>query len=358
MKTTMTKAIYVTIMMLFLTGSMFAQTGSVGINDNGSSPNSKAMLDVSSTTKGLLPPRLTYAQKSLISSPPAGLIVWCSNCGAAGELQIYNGTIWTSLTAGTASGVPGAPTTGTATAGPAQASVPFTAPASNGGSTITSYTATSTPGSFTGTLTQAGSGTITVTGLTNGTAYTFTVAATNATGTGAASAASNSVTPVALAIGQSYGGGILAYVLQSGDPGYIAGETHGLIAAIGDQGTGKTWYNGTYTITGATGTALGTGSANTTAIIASQGNTGTYAAKICRDYAGGGYTDWYLPSKYELLKLYAMKVAGFGSFANWYYWSSTEIDQNTAWLLYLYYGNEYTPYKNYADPYVRAVRAF
>jgi len=168
---------------------------SVGINNDGTSPNSKAMLDVSSTTKGLLPPRMTYAQKSAIVSPPAGLIVWCSNCGASGELQIYNGSAWTSLTAGTASGLPDAPTIGTATAGNGEASVTFSAPGSNGGSVITLYTATSNPGGSTGT--SATAGTITVTGLTNGTAYTFTVTATTATGTGAASAASNSVTPLA-----------------------------------------------------------------------------------------------------------------------------------------------------------------
>ena len=91
--------------------------------------------------------------------------------------------------------VPGAPTIRTATRGNGQATVAFTAPASDGGSAITSYTATSTPGNFTGTVSQAGSGSITVTGLTNGTAYTFKVKATNAIGTGSESAASNSVTP-------------------------------------------------------------------------------------------------------------------------------------------------------------------
>jgi hypothetical protein len=90
--------------------------------------------------------------------------------------------------------VPGAPTIGMATGGDAQASVSFTAPASNGGSPITGYTVTSSPGGFTGTGTASP---IAVTGLTNGTAYTFKVTATNAVGTGAASAASNSVTPAA-----------------------------------------------------------------------------------------------------------------------------------------------------------------
>lgn len=87
---------------------------------------------------------------------------------------------------------PGAPTIGTATAGNASASVAFTAPASNGGATITSYTVTSSPGGFTGSGTSSP---ITVNGLTNGTAYTFTVTATNTNGIGSASDSSNSVTP-------------------------------------------------------------------------------------------------------------------------------------------------------------------
>ena len=90
--------------------------------------------------------------------------------------------------------VPAAPTIGTATtAGSGSVSVAFTAPANIGSSAITSYTATSSPGAFTGT---GASSPVTVSGLTNGTAYTFTVKATNGAGTGPASAASNSVTPV------------------------------------------------------------------------------------------------------------------------------------------------------------------
>jgi uncharacterized protein (TIGR03437 family) len=90
--------------------------------------------------------------------------------------------------------VPGTPTIGTATAGDTQATVSFTAPVSNGGATITGYTVTANPGGATGT---GATSPITVTGLTNGTAYTFTVTATNSAGTGSASAASNSVTPKA-----------------------------------------------------------------------------------------------------------------------------------------------------------------
>ena len=101
-------------------------------------------------------------------------------------------------TATVAATVPGAPTIGTATAsGSTGATVSYTAPASNGGSNITTYTATSLPGGITGTLSTSGSGTITVSGLTTGTAYTFTVTATNAIGTSSSSAASNSITPVA-----------------------------------------------------------------------------------------------------------------------------------------------------------------
>ena len=90
---------------------------------------------------------------------------------------------------------PGAPTSVIATAGNTTASVSFTAPGSTGGASITGYTVTSIPSG--GTDSNAGSTSLThtITGLTNGTSYTFTVTATNIAGTGAASTASNAVTP-------------------------------------------------------------------------------------------------------------------------------------------------------------------
>jgi len=129
-------------------------------------------------------------------------------------------------TATVAGSVPGAPTIGTATPGNTQASVAFTAPASTGGPAITSYTATSSPGGFTAT---GSASPLTVTGLTNGTAYTFTVTATNSIGTSAASAASNSVTPALAPSSVEYlivsgggggGGGIAA---GGGAGGYLTG---------------------------------------------------------------------------------------------------------------------------------------
>ena len=151
------------------------------------------------------PPTTTYT----VTSSPGGVTASAA-LGPITVTGLTNGTAYTFTVTATnlvgtgppsapsnsvtpaATTAPGAPTGVSAAAGNAQATVTFTAPASNGGSAITGYTVTSNPGAITG---SGASSPITVTGLANGTAYTFTVTATNAIGTGSASAASNSVTP-------------------------------------------------------------------------------------------------------------------------------------------------------------------
>ena len=95
---------------------------------------------------------------------------------------------------------PDAPVNVSAVAGDARASIHWSAPTNNGGSAITSYTATSSPGGSTCSVTVTSSTSLAcvVSGLLNGTEYTFTVVATNNVGTSSASAASNAVIPVAV----------------------------------------------------------------------------------------------------------------------------------------------------------------
>jgi hypothetical protein len=158
-----------------------------------------------------------------------------------------------------------------------------------------------------------------------------------------------------VSIGDSFGGGIVAYIFQSGDPGYVAGETHGLIAAPGDQSVNKQWYNGSYITTGAGAFALGTGKTNTNNIVSSQG-AGSYAARLCTDLVLGGYSDWFLPSNDELNKLYINRVA-IGGFASDYYWSSSEVSNNWA-RVQDFASGRWASHDKGVNYRVRAVRAF
>ncbi|MFB2669977.1 putative Ig domain-containing protein [Shewanella xiamenensis] len=160
--------------------------------------------------------------------------------------------------------VPDAPTIGTATAGDGQVSVAFSAPGNNGGSAITGYTVTSNPGGFTNT---GASSPILITGLTNGTAYTFTVTATNGIGTGTASAASNSATPKA--------DQTITFAQPSN---YNFGTTPNL-SATSDSGLTVTFSSSTTGVCTVSGVALTFVSAGTCTIDADQaGNSATNAA--------------------------------------------------------------------------------
>lgn len=131
----------------------------------------------------------------------------------------------------------------------------------------------------------------------------------------------------ALQLLETYQGGIIVYFLQPEDPGYVSPDTNGLIVCPRLLGTAAWGCVNSYL--GVTNTALGTGSDNTDAIVAECTQEGI-AARICSDLAEGGYTDWYLPSKDELNKLYLQRTATELAFLNNYvgYWSSTEGQVN------------------------------
>lgn len=161
-----------------------------------------------------------------------------------------------------------------------------------------------------------------------------------------------------LVVGSSYKGGKIAYIFQSGDPGYVAGEFHGIIASNSDLSNGIRWGQGndglstTYDCVNrhsASGFALpcaiGAGRSNTSLIIASntESSPTDYAALICSNYSvvsnGVTYNDWFLPSKDEMLKLYQNKNLIGGLFydstnasskSNWYWTSSGDVFQDRA----------------------------
>ena len=88
-----------TILILTLLCAATITQAQVGIGT--ASPDASSILDVTSTSKGFLPPRMTALQRNTISSPIAGLMLWCTDCGASGEIQIYNGADWVNFIGGT-----------------------------------------------------------------------------------------------------------------------------------------------------------------------------------------------------------------------------------------------------------------
>ena len=151
-----------------------------------------------------------------------------------------------------------------------------------------------------------------------------------------------------IVIGNTYEGGIIFW---------LDGNGGGLIAATGNQLGGEEWGCYGTLISGADGTAIGTGAQNTIDIEAGCTASGI-SADICANYTDGTYSDWFLPSKDELNEIKVnLHQQGFGSFNNDYYWSSTEKDINDAWMQSFSDGTQ-TFWDKLSPLFIIAVRAF
>jgi hypothetical protein len=173
-----------------------------------------------------------------------------------------------------------------------------------------------------------------------------------------------SITPGTYSVGDSALGGKIAYILQSGDPGYDANSEHGFVV------NGTNLYNGIYapsfgcigsSFTGAAYSAIGKGNDNTSFIL--QECPSAIAAGITNNLVEGGYSDWYLPSKDELNKLYINRdLIGLGG-QGVGIWSSTTDGFNNAWAQHFISGLQSSISRNDANVggnaiIVRAIRSF
>lgn len=167
--------------------------------------------------------------------------------------------------------------------------------------------------------------------------------------------------PPALAVGDLHEGGIVIH---------LDGNGGGLVCAMhyvkqNGQEWGNTWGHMNSEVTG-TGTAIGTGQANTTAIVAHYGNGSAYSARTCADFSESGFTDWFLPSKEELHEMHVnFSAINTGLSANGgdelraggTHWSSSEISDNKAWFETVSDGSQTDSDKS-GTAYCRPVRAF
>jgi len=343
---TVTYFIIITVLLISIPIFVVSQ---VGISTDNSTPDNSAILDLKSTTLGFLPPRMTQSQISAIKTPANGLIVFCTTDNKL-YLYVASANIWKEVSygIGTIATFPSVTTTAVTNTTPTTATAGGNV-TSDGGATATArgvcWNTTSNP-TITDSHTTDGTGTgvfvSNLTGLTQGIYYYFRAYAVNSIGT----SYGNQLSFWTFYIGQNYGGGIIFYIDGTGQ--------QGLIAPTSDQSINAQW--GCYgTLIGGTGTAIGTGQANTTAVVNGCTTTGI-AARICDDLVLNGYSDWFLPSKDELNQMYLQKNI-IGGFASDLYLSSSEVDNNFAWSQRLSDGYHNTSSK-FTPSYVRAIRAF
>jgi hypothetical protein len=376
---------------LFLFGN--AQSVGIGIEQ----PDTSSVLDVYSSNKGMLIPRMDSAKRILMSAGK-GMIVYDTTTGClwqhnglrwvntlpasarSGDMIFWNGQNWQALPAGQ----PGQYlTVDTVNNRPFWSSFKFpsntmtTAQASNittttatcggyiqadGGSTILErgvvWSTSRNPTIALTTKTSDGSGvggySSNITGLATTTTYYVRAYARNANGVSYGNEVSFS-TGGNFAVGQNYGGGIIFYVDGTGQHGLIASPSDLTISINYDidasTGTGMT--------TGASGFAIGTGSSNTNTLITKYGSNQLHAASYCKlYYNGGGYSDWYLPSLFELQEMYNQR-SSLGVFQNGNYWSSSEFNAFQAWAINFGQSSSVPAYINKSvNASLRAVRSF
>jgi hypothetical protein len=404
----------------------------------------------SATTSAISPysfPNKTHTQKIAMTSISTGTVIWCSDCGTRGQMQVYNGYEWTDLTG--AAGLTNSLSFGSISStniSAATASITTTIN-SDGGNSITSrgvvWNTSINPTIALSTKTSSGTGTGTFTaslsGLTASTVYYIRTYATNAngtvygneisftttgitpsltttaassttissfitggnissdggnlvtyrgicwstnanptindnkilsgTGTGTftitlsnlnvattyyvRSFATNSagtaygnervITTSSLTAGTTYLGGKIAYIFQSGDAGFVPGETHGFIIMEHKMGmTAVFGSDGTYYSDGGTTMAFGYGMQNTRSLAGKSWNN---FAKYIYNVSFHGYRDWYVPSYYEWNKIGPnWRYLGI---PNGYFHASSESGSNS-YYFYSYdsYGNLYTSIGN------------
>ena len=158
-----------------------------------------------------------------------------------------------------------------------------------------------------------------------------------------------------ISIGDWAQGGIIAYILNPSDEGYIPGEVHGFVVSDIDLSSGIKWLNGSYyQATFAHETQVGSAARNSSKILNVQG-PGNYAAMLCDNFSSGGYDDWYLPSVEELRILYLNSniIPGFSGM----YWSSSEFEVGFNYVRVIFNGQYASRNKNQLLQ-VRAIRYF
>lgn len=196
---------------------------------------------------------------------------------------------------------------------------------SDGGASITSkgfcYSTSPNPTTTSNTIAGVGTDNIsaTVTGLNSSTTYYVKSYAINSAGTGYGEQ-ETFTTLAPYSIGESYGGGIIFYIDASG--------IHGLIRTSSDLGSTNVvpWGCEGTNIPGIS-TSIGSGQANTTAIVNACSTPGI-AARLCDDLVLNGFNDWFLPSRDEFLELcHTLNIA-----TSRYWWTSSQVNNNNSYI--------------------------